>query len=46
LKLILRTADMAKFAKANPLPDEYNVCMTAAVTVIQRTQMKAEEGAS
>jgi hypothetical protein len=44
LKLILRTADMAKFAKANPLPDEYNVCMTAAVAVIQRTQVKAEEG--
>lgn len=44
LKLILRTADMAKFAKANPLPDEYNACMAAAVEVIQRTQVKAEEG--
>lgn len=44
LKLILRTADMAKFAKANPLPDEYSACMAAAVEVIQRTQMKAEEG--
>jgi hypothetical protein len=44
LKLILRTADMAKFAKANPLPDEYTACMAAAVEVVQRTQMKAEEG--
>lgn len=44
LKLILRTADMAKFAKANPLPHEYSACMAAAVEVVQRTQMRAEEG--
>jgi len=44
LKLILRTADMAKFAKANPLPHEYSACMAAAVEVVQRTQVKTEEG--
>jgi len=44
LKLILRTADLAKFAKANPLPHEHSACMAAAVAVIQRTQMKPEEG--
>ncbi len=45
LKLILRTADLAKFAKANPLPEEYNACMDAAMEVIKRTQVKTEEGA-
>jgi hypothetical protein len=46
LKMILRTADLAKFAKANPLPDEQNACMNAALEVIKRTQFKPEEGAS
>lgn len=46
LKMILRTADLAKFAKANPLPDEQHACMTAALEVIKRTQFKPEEGAS
>ncbi len=46
LKLILRTADLAKFAKANPRPEEQNACMTAALEVIKRTQFKPEEGAS
>lgn len=46
LKMILRTADLAKFAKANPLPDEQHACMTAALEVIRRTQLKPEEGAS
>jgi hypothetical protein len=45
LKLILRTADLAKFAKANPLPDEYEDCYAAAMEVIRRTQFKEEEGA-
>lgn len=44
LKQILRTADLAKFAKANPLPDEYESCFTAAQEVIRRTQFKEEEG--
>lgn len=44
LKLILRTADLAKFAKANPLPDEYEACYAAAVEVVRRTQVKEEEG--
>lgn len=46
LKMILRTADLAKFAKANPLPDEQHACMMAALEVIKRTQLKPEEGAS
>ena len=45
LKQILRTADLAKFAKANPLPDEYESCFAAAQEVIRRTQFKEEEGA-
>lgn len=44
LKLILRTADLVKFAKANPLPHEHSACMAAAVEVVQRTQLKTEEG--
>ena len=43
LKQILRTADLAKFAKANPLPDEYESCYAAALEVIRRTQFKEEE---
>ncbi|WP_118973329.1 DUF4381 family protein [Taibaiella koreensis] len=46
LKTILRTADLAKFAKANPLPHEYDACMAAAVEVVQRTQVRPEEGAA
>jgi len=44
LKLILRTADLAKFAKANPLPDEYEASYAAALEVVRRTQFKEEEG--
>lgn len=44
LKLILRTADLAKFAKASPMPHEHSACMAAAVEVVNRTQFKAEEG--
>lgn len=43
LKLILRTADLAKFAKANPLPHEHGACMEAAVEVVKQTKKKAEE---
>ena len=46
LKLILRTADLAKFAKASPLPHEHSACMAAAVEVVQRTQVRPEEGAT
>ncbi len=46
LKLILRTADLAKFAKANPKPEEHDACMQAAFNLVQRTQMKTGEGAS
>ena len=45
-KLILRPADLAKFEKANPRPEEQNACMRAALEVIKRTQFKPEEGAS
>lgn len=44
LKLILRTADLAKFAKANPLPHEHSACMAAAIEVVQQTQKKKAEG--
>ncbi|WP_106524173.1 hypothetical protein [Taibaiella chishuiensis] len=46
LKMILRTADLAKFAKASPNQEEQNACMTAAMEVIKRTQFKPEEDAS
>jgi hypothetical protein len=46
LKLILRTSDLAKFAKASPLPHEYAACMAAAFEIINRTQVKPEEGVS
>jgi len=42
LKKILRTADLAKFAKANPLPEEHISCMDAAYEVIKRTKIKEE----
>jgi hypothetical protein len=44
LKLILSTADLAKFAKASPMPHEHSACMAAAVEVVNRTQFKAEGG--
>ncbi len=43
LKMILRTADLAKFAKASPLPHEHSACMAAAIEVIQQTKKKEEE---
>lgn len=42
LKKILRTADLAKFAKANPLPEEHIACMEAAYEIVQRTRQKEE----
>ncbi|RYZ46379.1 MAG: hypothetical protein EOP49_23395 [Sphingobacteriales bacterium] len=44
LKLILRTADLVKFAKANPLAHEHAACMAAAVEVVNRTTFKEGEG--
>jgi len=38
LKRLLRTADLAKFAKANPLPDEHQACLDAAYTIIHTTK--------
>jgi hypothetical protein len=38
LKRLLRTADLAKFAKANPLPDEHRACLEAAYTIINTTK--------
>jgi len=38
LKRLLRTADLAKFAKANPLPDEHRACLDAAYTIINKTK--------
>jgi hypothetical protein len=45
LKVLLRTADLAKFAKASPLPQEHIDCMTAAKEIVIRTQANEEEGA-
>lgn len=42
LKRILRTADLVKFAKANPVPEEHTACMEAAQEVIKRTMQKEE----
>lgn len=42
LKRILRTADLAKFAKANPLPEEHIACMEAAHEIVKRTKLKEE----
>ncbi len=38
LKRLLRTADLAKFAKANPLPEEHKACFDAAFTIINKTK--------
>lgn len=43
LKLILRTADLVKFAKANPLPDEHRDCLDAAMLIVTQTRIKEEE---
>lgn len=45
LKSILRTADLAKFAKANPLPADCDKCMQAAVLVVQQTKIQEEDKA-
>lgn len=44
LKLILRTADLVKFAKANPLTSEHEACMDAALKFVTSTILKSEEG--
>ena len=37
LRTILRTADMAKFAKAKPLPQEHTACLEATKFFVQQT---------
>lgn len=44
LRMILQTADLAKFARATPLPEEHENCMQAAEDIIIKTQLIAEEG--
>lgn len=38
LKRLLQTADLAKFAKANPLPQEHQACFDAAYMILNRTK--------
>lgn len=45
LRMILQTADLAKFARAMPLAEEHENCMQAAEELVIKTQMKTEEGA-
>jgi hypothetical protein len=42
LKRLLRTADLVKFAKAHPLPNEHTACMDAAQEIVRRTMQKEE----
>lgn len=44
LRQILQTADLAKFARANPLPDEHEACMNAVEEIVLKTKLTAEEG--
>jgi hypothetical protein len=37
LTFILRTADLVKFAKAKPLPQDHDQCMTAAESFVKAT---------
>lgn len=45
LRMILQTADLAKFARATPLAEEHENCMQAAEELVIKTQMKTGEGA-
>ncbi len=38
LKRLLQTADLAKFAKANPMPEEHRFCVEAAYSILKRTK--------
>lgn len=44
LKLIFRTADLAKFAKATPGTEAQGECLDAAVLLVRKTPMEREEG--
>jgi LPXTG-motif cell wall-anchored protein len=44
LRMILQTADLAKFAKAEPLPEEQESCMDAAIQIVEQTKLIAGEG--
>lgn len=44
LKLIFRTADLAKFAKATPGTEAQEACMDAAVLLVRKTPTEREEG--
>lgn len=44
LRQILQTSDLAKFARANPLPEEHESCMQAAEELILKTRLNQEEG--
>ncbi len=44
LKLIFRTADLAKFAKATPGTEAQGECLAAAVLLVRKTPMEREEG--
>lgn len=44
LRMILQTADLAKFARAKPLAEEHENCMQAAEELVIKTQMRAGEG--
>ncbi|MFT4061131.1 MAG: hypothetical protein QM642_02100 [Edaphocola sp.] len=43
LKTVLNTSDLAKFAKANPLPEEFDESIATAADIINRTRVKTEE---
>jgi hypothetical protein len=45
LRRILQTADMVKFAKYNPLPDEHDGSFRSAVRFVNETAPKEEEPA-
>ncbi|RYD98404.1 MAG: hypothetical protein EOP54_07775 [Sphingobacteriales bacterium] len=44
LKLIFRTADLAKFAKATPGNEAQDLCLDAAVLLVRKTPIAREEG--
>lgn len=44
LRQIVQTADLAKFARANPMPEEHEACMNAAEDIVLKTKMTNGEG--
>ncbi|MHB1921787.1 MAG: hypothetical protein ACYCOO_06065 [Chitinophagaceae bacterium] len=43
IQIILRTADLVKFAKLKPAPEEHQVCLTKAREILDWTQPKNSE---